>query len=242
MKKILFLILPVFLLSVVFNIPPAKKAYATFDIPKVTICHKQEGPDVTISVSISALPAHLAHGDKLGACVYITPSPSPSPSPTPTIEPDPTVTPEPSITPAEEPTATPSAQPEQPRSESHTDSNSAGVAPVCGDGNTVKLPANVHVIRSGDTATVNFFITEGDSANIYYKEVNSPSWQYSRPDVKPNADNFVSVTIGDLDPVGSYTFGVQQKKGCGGGELVTAVVVDGPQSMLFHFSYWEWSK
>jgi hypothetical protein len=32
---------------------------------KVTICHKAK---VTITISRSALPAHLAHGDKLGPC------------------------------------------------------------------------------------------------------------------------------------------------------------------------------
>jgi Mg-chelatase subunit ChlI len=32
---------------------------------KVTICHKGK---VTITISRSALPAHLAHGDKLGPC------------------------------------------------------------------------------------------------------------------------------------------------------------------------------
>jgi type IV secretory pathway VirB10-like protein len=32
---------------------------------KVTICHKNK---VTITISKSALPAHLAHGDKVGSC------------------------------------------------------------------------------------------------------------------------------------------------------------------------------
>ena len=39
---------------------------------KVTICHvdvDDGGDPVTISVSIKALPAHLAHGDTLGPCV-----------------------------------------------------------------------------------------------------------------------------------------------------------------------------
>jgi hypothetical protein len=36
---------------------------------RVTICH-QTGtePERTIEVSINALPAHLAHGDSIGAC------------------------------------------------------------------------------------------------------------------------------------------------------------------------------
>jgi hypothetical protein len=39
--------------------------------PKVTICHIPPGnPDNAheITVSISAVPAHLAHGDDIGAC------------------------------------------------------------------------------------------------------------------------------------------------------------------------------
>jgi uncharacterized membrane protein YgcG len=35
---------------------------------KVTICHKGK---VTITVSVSALPAHMAHGDKVGTCAAV---------------------------------------------------------------------------------------------------------------------------------------------------------------------------
>lgn len=35
---------------------------------KVTICHRTGSGSVTITVSRSALPAHLAHGDTMGAC------------------------------------------------------------------------------------------------------------------------------------------------------------------------------
>jgi hypothetical protein len=34
----------------------------------VTICHKPDGPDITITVDDSAVAAHLAHGDSLGPC------------------------------------------------------------------------------------------------------------------------------------------------------------------------------
>ena len=33
--------------------------------PRVTICHKGKN---TLTISQSAVPAHLAHGDSLGAC------------------------------------------------------------------------------------------------------------------------------------------------------------------------------
>jgi hypothetical protein len=47
-----------------------------FQIPKVTICHKEEGKrKQTLQVSILALPAHLAHGDTLGACPVYVPKP-----------------------------------------------------------------------------------------------------------------------------------------------------------------------
>ena len=114
--------------------------------------------------------------------------------------------------------------------------------PVCSDASTIQLPANIHVVRKGSEATVTFFITQGDSANIYYKVVGQSDWQYSVPNVKGNGDNYVSYTIGGLNPALGYTFGVQQVQGCGGGQLVEAVVVDGPQARTFGFSFWQWSK
>lgn len=111
-------------------------------------------------------------------------------------------------------------------------------APVCPNGDTSEVVANPHVLRNGVQATVNFFITEGDSANIYWKEVSAPDWQHAMSDVKPNSENFVSVTIGGLDANLGYTFGIEQKTGCGGGQR-TAVVVDDPTPTLFRLSYWE---
>lgn len=36
---------------------------------KVTICHREgNGSSHEITVSINALPAHLAHGDRIGSC------------------------------------------------------------------------------------------------------------------------------------------------------------------------------
>lgn len=52
---------------------------------KVTLCHKGE----TITVAEPAVPAHLGHGDTLGACAAPSPSPSPSATPSPNPSPSP---------------------------------------------------------------------------------------------------------------------------------------------------------
>ncbi len=133
---------------------------------------------------------------------------------------------------------------EQPKQEEHHDSApgpSQPSAPQCTDGNTLQLPANPHVIRSGSQATVNWFETEGDEANIFFKEVDSPVWTHAVRDIKV-VGGYGSVTINDLKPELGYTFGIQQKRGCAGGETVIAVIVDGPAPMVFPFSYWEWAK
>jgi len=56
---------------------------------KVTICHvdvDEGGDPVTITVSVKALPAHLAHGDTLGPCVD-----EPEPEPDCSVSPNPLV-------------------------------------------------------------------------------------------------------------------------------------------------------
>ena len=121
-----------------------------------------------------------------------------------------------------------------------TFAGSSTEAPRCTNGDTTQLPANLHVVREGGDATVNFFVTEGDSANIYWRVVGSSEWQNAVADVKPNADRFVGYTIHGLNPDLGYDFGVQQVRGCSGGQLVTAVVVDGPESQTFGMSYWTW--
>lgn len=100
--------------SIVFNIPPTQKVEAT--LSHVTICHKESQPWQTLSVAIAAIPAHLAHGDSLGACPEPTSTPTPSPtnepSPTPSEEPSPTPTGETSPTPTVEPSVSPSPTPD----------------------------------------------------------------------------------------------------------------------------------
>lgn len=136
----------------------------------------------------------------------------------------------------EEPTPTP--PPSQPPVTSNAGRTVS--APVCSDGSTTKLVDNLHVIRNGSSATVNYFITEGDSSNIYWKLNSSTEWQHAVSDIRGNSDNYVSFTINDLDPIGDYTFGIQQVKGCGGGELATSVVVDDFAPNTFRMSYWTW--
>lgn len=101
----------------------AKSSDASNSSKKILICHCPPGnPDNchTISVSPSALEAHLAHGDTLGACGQSTPTatptatptttPTPMPTATPTVPPTPTATP--TTTPTPTPTATPTPVPE----------------------------------------------------------------------------------------------------------------------------------
>jgi hypothetical protein len=145
-------------------------------------------------------------------------------------------------TPTEEPT--PTEQPRQVDLWNCSMNNSCpyvATAPQCTDGNTIKLPANPHVIRKGSQAIVNWFETEGDEANIYFKEVDSNVWTHAVRDIKVTG-GYASVTINDLKPNLGYTFGIEQKRGCAGGQLVIAVIVDGPESQTFGFSYWEWGK
>lgn len=197
----------------------------------------------------------------VGASGFTIPTPPPFPTP-PTYRPTPPAAPTPPPThtcvmggvvitipvvmgcPPAAPTPPTTPTPNQPGvpGTPPTFAGSSTNPPVCTTGDTVKLPANLHVIRKGNQATVNFFITEGDSANIYYRIVGQKNWQYSVINVKPNSDNFVSYVISGLDPKLGYDFGVQQKLGCGSGQLITAVVVDGPITHTFSFTYWEWSK
>ncbi len=153
------------------------------------------------------------------------------------------IKPTPTISPTATPSATPSVTPpsNQGGSSNGGGATSVAIAPKCSSSDTIELPANVHVLRSGTDATVMFFITEGDSANIYVKKTGENMWITSAIRVKPNGDNFVSYTFHDLDANQGYDFGVQQVKGCSGGQLVTAVVVDGPYTQDFPFTYWEWS-
>ena len=104
------------------------------DPPLITLCHNPGPTQVTISVSIAAIPAHLAHGDYLGPCIPWEEDEGdddegdgddeengdegdddedPTPTNTPLPTPEPTVTSEPTDeAPTPEPTASPTSTPE----------------------------------------------------------------------------------------------------------------------------------
>ena len=174
-----------------------------------------------------------------------TPTPKYTPAPTlqPTGEPAPTNIPEPTATPGA--TLTPVPKPSE--APKQNDTPKINLPPVCDDGDTASVVANAHVVRgvNGDfsRAIVNFFITEGDSANVYWSEVGRPHWEHSSAGqypggIKHNADKYISYQVNDLKPGAGYDFGIEQKKGCAGGR-VTAVIVDGAESMTFRVTYYE---
>ena len=163
-----------------------------------------------------------------------TPTPSPTeipstPTPTP-VEVPPTLTPTPTEVPKE---------PDPWTCEVDHSCKQEATAPVCTDGTVLALAANVYVVRNGSDARVNWFRTGGNQANILYKENGQLGWTHALRDIQTN--DFNSVDIHDLNPQIGYTFAVQQKTNCGGGETAGAVVVDPPANgKIFMYSYWEW--
>ena len=111
-------------------------------------------------------------------------------------------------------------------------------APVCQDGSIVSLPGNLHVLRDGAKATVKYQPTGGDLVDVYFKEVGQVFWTHSKGDQPNNG----YVEIDSLNPSLGYIFGVRQHQGCGSGETVVAVVIDGAVVRLFPMSSWQWSK
>jgi hypothetical protein len=105
------------------------------------------------------------------------------------------------------------------------------VAPQCGLTPPVKIGANFHILRKGGTAIAKWHPTEGDKAHIYYKQNNSPSWQYSLADI--DNDGYAVIDhLGNKD----ITFALQQANGCAGGPL-TLPLVDGPTAGWTMFRY-----
>lgn len=153
-------------------------------------------------------------------------SPTSTPIPTPTITPLPTVTPE----------STPSATP-VPSTSSSLEVNGSGSMPhasTCGVNAVSIPPQNAHLIRNANKADIKWVPSVGEEVNVYYKLNSSNNWQYSVRDEKN--DGFV--VIGNLNPNKGYTFGIQQKNGCGGG--IIAIIVDPPaKGKIFRVSRYE---
>ena len=215
MKKLI--VLPILVLSLM--LVTAKPVEASFSFPKVTLCHNDE---VTIEVSVAAVAAHLLHGDTFGACAEIEPTPSP------TVEP--TASPEPTV----EPTATPSATPEptvEPTPRPETPLTQAG-ASICQGVSFVKLPANVHVVRTGAVAEVRWTPTQGQEVSIFYWQNELPSNTHG---VKTQNDGHEFIGfLGNLN----WTFDVLQWDGCATSGMVR--VVDGAESKLFRALPYIW--
>jgi hypothetical protein len=100
--------------------------------------------------------------------------------------------------------------------------------PACTD-TVPKEVANPHVYRNGDCAIVKWMPTEGDKANIYWKENSSGDWQHSLIGIENTGYREVC-GLSTLD----YTFGVQSVNGCAADGIVNAsnlsVIVDGATS------------
>ena len=147
---------------------------------------------------------------------------------------NPTVSPTPSVSPAPTPVVTDESDNSGGSNSPCTQNcgnppsfpGSTTQAPVCSNVNTTLSVANPFVVRNNSEATVNFFITEGNQANIYYKEQPAGNWQFAVGNLLPNGDNFISYTITDLKPSVAYDFGIQQTFGCGGGIITPALVLN----------------
>lgn len=185
-------------------------------------------PTVTPTPSVSPSPTPSVSPSP-SPTIVPTPTPTPipcegeaCPTPTPTPSPSPTGTPFPTPVPSDPPTPQPTAAPctQNCGGGSSNDPAPSQAMPVlCTLPDTSKIGANFHILRNGDTAIAKWFPTDGDKASIYYKQVNSPTWQYAVADIDNNG-YYVIHGLGHLD----ITFALEQKNGCSGGPMTNAVV------------------
>lgn len=224
-KLIIFCVSLLVLLAGVVTIS-TQKADATV-VSKVTLCHKQVWPHITIEVALSAVPAHLAHGDSIGACVSVTPTVTVTPSPTITVSPTPSCeggevysirqicpTEEPTPTPTVEVTPTPTEKVESGGGSAPTFAGSSTEAPQCGDTKPGKV-ANINVVSTGERGVlvVQWALPSGaDKAHIEYGLEKEP--QHSLLET-PNDGNEV---IHELNSGQHYWFRVAGVNGCAVGD------------------------
>lgn len=185
------------------------------------------------STSISSAKAHVVK-----TCP--SPSPSVSPSPSPSVSPSPSPSPSPSASPSPSPSPTPlsceegyhevenECVPDESPSPTPSPTPTKGDEPLAPQRAEAPKPpevlctitktvANPLVWRKGNDAIVQWQPTEGNKANVYYKEVKSLSWEHSLRDVENNGYQLIS-GLGS----GDFTFAVQQE--CG---PISPEIVDG---------------
>lgn len=115
---------------------------------------------------------------------------------------------EPEVTPT--PTPTP-----EPTPVVHDNPASNAGAPQCTSTRPVLLPANPLVWRKAGQAIVQWVPTEGEKANVYYREVGNYDNAHAVRDTEN--DGYVEIgLLGSLD----WEFGIQQANDCAGGDVV----------------------
>ena len=221
-KLFLIALFVAFLTLIVYFSLVARGAEATVNPP--TLCHHTPGNKVTKTFNNwQAYFGHIGQPhngstyDTQGACVEPSVTPTLTPTPIPEEECkdcEPEVTPIPEVT---------------PEPEGRVESTPAG-APTCDGVPFVKLPANVHVIRNGDTAEVKWTPTQGTQAEIYYYENQNVDNKHSVKDTYNDGHEVIGL-LGSKD----WTFGLQQKDGCAFSG--TVYIVDGNTPRLFRFLY-----
>jgi hypothetical protein len=119
-------------------------------------------------------------------------------------------------------TPTPAEEPRQGGGSDVYFPGSTTEAPVCDETTPLKQAINFHVYRNGDSAILKWWPDEAENVNIYYKQNDSPVWQYAVGDL-PNNGYYEVHGLGGMD----ITFALQQANGCAGGQVQEAIVIDG---------------
>src|SRR3990167_1436266 len=232
-------------------------------LPQITICHTQSTPDVTLTISLNALAAHLAHGDSIGACV--TPSPSPSPTSEPCEEEEeeyeydeygqwePEPCPSPSVSPSVSPSLSPSPSPSGSPEPSGSPLPSEEPSPSPQESPTPsETPGNPGLTEAGAYVCPDTSPTRAPANFHIYRNGNLVQVKWL-PDNPKDGDQAIIywgivgqgwqhslLTANDgfevinLYSVLDYSFAAQIVKGCGAGPM-SQTVVDGNTSQWVLF-------
>lgn len=195
------------------------------------LCHHAPGNNTNHTFNLRSCLGHLGtpHNNQTYDEVGLCPLPTSTPTPTMTTTPTPTPTEAPkdceeredcdlTPTPTPTPIPTPTTRQDEPKPEGCTSNCNV---PVCTD-SVPKEPANPHVYRKGDEAIVKWVPTEGNKVNIYWKLVDSSSWEHSVQ--VDNTGYFEIKGLGTRD----WTFSIQSVNGCNTGtSAMVRDIVDG---------------